>query len=58
VNVLLGCIIGGLSRQSFQILLQAYFSKVHSRLVGVLFAIAPLHIMTGKRRETSMNEGC
>jgi hypothetical protein len=28
------------------------------RLVDVLFAIAPLHIMTVKRRETSTNEGC
>lgn len=29
---------------------------MQSRLVDVLFAIAPLHIMTGKPRETSMNE--
>ena len=56
MNVFLSCIIGDLSRQSFWFLLQAYFSKAHIRLVGVLFAIAPLHIMTPKWPETSRNE--
>lgn len=36
--------------------LPAYFSEAHRRLVGVLFAIAPLHIMTPKWQETSRNE--
>src|SRR5688572_24047739 len=36
--------------------LQAYFSKAHRSLIGVLFAIAPLHIMTPKWQETSRNE--
>jgi hypothetical protein len=52
----LSCIIGGLSRESFWFLLQAYVSKAHVRLVGVLFAIAALHIMTPKWQETSRNE--
>jgi hypothetical protein len=35
---------------------KAWFNKMHSRLIDVLFAAALLHIMTGKRRDTSVDK--
>jgi hypothetical protein len=56
VNASWSCIIGVSSGQLLRLLGAISISKMQSRLVDLLFAIAPLHIMTRKRRETSMKK--